>query len=201
MASGPGSVPAVGGGCGKGESPGPGTPCFYLRSQQPYPPPPLPSRCPSHGRELRECPGVCGLGGLDPRLCWQRGGAGAWLRAPVSRRKWVFRGAGVFWAVVSGFIQPSPMLSSLPHWFPLPFCLSIPLNVFLLLLCSSLPLALFPVSLGPFFSLILLLWVLVMFSPQLTHLSLSSASLIHSGCCRMSPTRPRCLRASEWAPC
>lgn len=138
MASGPGSVPAVGGGCGKGESPGPGTPCFYLRSQQPYPPPPLPSRCSSHGRELRECSGVWRLGGLDPRLRWQRGGAGAWLRAPVSRRKWVFRGAGMFWAVVSGFIPPSPMLSSLPHWFPLPFYLSIPLNVFLLVLCVPL---------------------------------------------------------------
>ncbi|XDA83356.1 hypothetical protein R6Z07F_013246 [Ovis aries] len=37
MAPGPGSVPGVGGGCGKGESPGPGTPCFDLRSQQPYP--------------------------------------------------------------------------------------------------------------------------------------------------------------------
>ena len=68
-------------------------------------------------------------------------------------------------------------------------------------LCSSAPLALFPVSLCPFFSLILLLCVLVMFSTQLTHLSLSSASLIHSGCCRMSPTRPRCPRASEWALC
>ena len=68
-------------------------------------------------------------------------------------------------------------------------------------LCSSAPLALFPVSLCPFCSLILLLWVLLMFSPQLTHLSLSSASLIHSGCCRTSPTRPHCPRASEWAPC
>ena len=33
----PGSVPGVGGGCGKAESPGPGTPCFDLRSQQPRP--------------------------------------------------------------------------------------------------------------------------------------------------------------------
>lgn len=40
---------------------GPVTPCFYLRSQQPYPPPALPVPCPSHGRELCECLGAWGL--------------------------------------------------------------------------------------------------------------------------------------------
>lgn len=180
MASGPGSVPAVGGGCGKGESPGPGTPCFYLRSQQPYPPPPLPSRCSSHGRELRECSGVCGLGGFGPKAALAEGRGWGLAEGSCFKEKvgvpgcWDVLGCG-FW------VHPThPMLSALPHWFPLPFHLPIPLNVFLLALCVPLcPWLSFPCLWAPS-SLILLLWVLVMFSPQLTHLSLSSASLIHS---------------------
>ena len=141
------------------------------------------------------------VGGFGPKAALAEGRGWGLAEGSCFKEKvgvpgcWGVLGCG-FWVhpTQPHALVPPPLVSP-------PFCLSIPLNVFRLVLCSSLPLALFPVSLGPFFSLILLLWVLVMFSPQLTHLSLSSASLIHSGCCRTSPTRPRCLRASEWALC
>lgn len=139
-------------------------------------------------------PGVWRWRGFGPKAALEWGRGWAWLRSPVSRRKRVFGGAMTFWAVVSGLTQSIPR-SHLPLGVsPL---LSTSLNIFLLILCVPLSNP-FPTpgSLSfasvPFCSLILLAWVLVMFSPALTHVSLSSASLIHFG--------PRTPAAADVAP-
>ena len=150
----------------------------------------------------------CGGGEvLDRRLHQNRVGARAWLRSPVSRRKWVFGRAMTFWAVVSGLTQSIPC-SHLPLGVsPL---LSTSLNIFLLILCVLLSNA-FPTPGSLSFASVPFLLsdsaglgpghVLPGADPSVSLLCLPDPLWPpHSCCCRMCPTGPWCPRASESAP-